>query len=261
MSDEGRPDMHALTDEQLDAELARLPFPDADRGFDDGLLHRYHRGELDEAATAKVEQLLLNSKQARSVLVEADAPVDPALLGRLEDLVVPPGEDGTVASRVGLVMVAIALAASVVAWVMRPATPDFAPRMEIARMTGHVQDVRSGDAPAVPERPRFVPDARVRMVLSPHADNIGGIPEVAAYRIDRDQSMIQVKARITLGETGVRVEGRAGDLFGEAAGAARLHLVFWQQGTARNLHGRGADDAQAAVCGSCWMTVTAEIEP
>lgn len=261
MSDEGRPDMHALTDEQLDAELTRLPFPDADRGFDDGLLHRYRRGELDEAATAKVEQLLLNSKQARAVLAEAATPVDPALLSRLEDVVVPAGEDGTVASRVGLVMVAIALAASVVAWVMRPATPDFAPRMEMARMTGHVQDVRSGDGPAVPAKPHFLVDARVRMVLSPHADNIGGIPDVAAYRIDDDQNMVHVKARITIGETGVRVEGRAGDLFGETAGPSKLHLVFWQQGTARNLHGRSADDAQAAVCGSCWMTVDAEIEP
>ena len=260
MSDESRPDMHALTDEQLDAELGRLPIPDGERPFDDGLLHRYRRGELDEPGVARVEETLLSNRHARSVLGAAAEPVDPARYGRLEELVVPPGEDRTVATRVGLVMVAIALAASVVAWVMRPATPDFAPRMEIARMAGHVQAVRAGDD-SVPEKPRFVRDARVKLVLSPHSDNIGGMPDVAAYRIDRDQNMALVDARITPGETGIRLEGRAGDLFGEETGPAKLHLVFWQKGSARNLHGTGADDAQAAVCGSCWMTITAEIEP
>lgn len=260
MSDKGRPDMNALTDEQLDAELARLPFPDAERGFDDAQLHRYRRGELDEAATARVEQLLLASAQARSVLAEAAAPVDDALLKRLEAVTLPPADEATVATRVGLVAVAIALAASIVAWVMRPATPDFAPRMEIVRMAGQVQTVRSGD-PTLPDTPAYVPDARVRLVLGPHSDNIGAMPEVSAYRIDRDENMVPLKARITRGETGVRIEGRAGDLFGESAGEHKLHLVFWQPGTARSLAGRSADDARAAVCGSCWMTITGEIRP
>lgn len=260
MSDEGRPDMNALTDEQLDAELARLPFPDSERPFDDGLLHRYRQGQLDEAATARVEQLLLQSGRARAVLAEAAAPVDEALLKRLEAIAVPPAEEATVATRVGLVAVAIALAASVVAWVTRPATPDFAPRMELVRMSGQVQDVRSGDG-ALPAKPIYVPDARVKLVIGPHGDNIGALPEVAAYHIDRDENMVPVRARITRGETGVRIEGRAGTLFGEAPGDYELHLVFWPPGTARNLIGRSADDARAAVCGSCWMTIDGEIRP
>jgi len=260
MSDRGKPDMNALTDEQLDAELARLPFADADRGFDDALLHRYRRGELDDTATAKIEQTLLQSRRARGVLAEASRPVDDALMGRLEAVIVPPSDEGTVATRVGLVTVTIALAASVVAWVMRPATPDFAPRLEVARMAGHVQDVRSGDD-SLPEKPAYVPDARVKLVLSPHDDNIGELPEVSTYRVDRDGNIIRVESKVTRGETGIRIEGRAGDLFGEAAGDYALHLAFWPPGASRNLSGRSADDARAAVCGSCWMTLNAEIKP
>lgn len=252
--------MNALNDEQLDAELTRLPFPDRDRAFDDGLLHRYRRGELDDAGTARVEQLLLQSPNARSVLLESAHPVDDALIGRLESVVVPPSDEGTIATRVGLVAVAIALAASIVAWVMRPATPDFAPSMDITLMAGHVLDERDGDTRPV-ETPVFVPQARARFVLTALPGSIGGIPEVAAYRADENGRMVAVDAEVTRGETGVSVEGRAGALFGEAAGTRDLHLVLSAPGRTPSHARRTVDRARADACDTCWMTITAEIRP
>lgn len=259
MSDD-EADMNPLTDAQLDAELARMPFPDVDRSFDDAQFARYRRGDLDEANTARVEQILLQSAQARAVLAEQIAPVDDALLGRLEAIVVPPSEEGTIANRVGIVTVAIALAASVVAWVMRPATPDFAPRMEIASVSGQIKAVRSGDdASAGPLR--FVPDARVKLMLGPLEDHTGGVPQVSAWRVGPDDRLRPVDVRVTQGRSAVRVEGRAGDLFGEAAGTARLHLALSAPDESPRLTRRSVDDARAALCESCWMTITAEIVP
>lgn len=260
MSDD-EADMNSLTDAQLDAELAHMPFPDTDRVFDDALLARYRRGDLDEANTARVEQVLLQSAQARAVLAASTAPVDDALLGRLEAIVVPPASDeGTIANRVGIVAVAIALAASIVAWVMRPVTPDFAPRMELATVSGQIKAVRSGEDPTAGPL-RFVPDARVKMLLGPLDGNAGGIPQVSAYRIGADDRMVPVRVRVTRGKSGVRLEGRAGDIFGEDPGERRIYLVFSPPDDTQSLARHSVDDALSSLCGSCWMTVTAEIVP
>lgn len=255
--------MTPLTDEQLDASLAQMPFPDVDREFDDGLLHRYRHGELDEATASRVERLLLESPRARAVLAEAARPVDEHLLLRLEPIVTTRTDEGSIANRLGIVAVAIALAASVVAVVMRPVAPDFAPRLGLTSVAGQVQEVRSGDLDGLPDStPQFVPDAQMKLVLRPLEGNAGGIPDIAIYRIGPDGRLVRVtEATLTPGPGGVRITGRAGDVLGGQPGTRRLHLVLSPPGEPPAIVGRTPDEARGGVCSSCWLTIDAELLP
>lgn len=256
--------MNPDTDEGLDAMLSALPYPDVDRVFDDALLHRYRRGELDEASRARVEQLLLDSPRARAVLVEASHPVDEALIERLERVVAPAETSSSSVTRWGFVAVAVALAASVLALVIRPPEHPFAPQYTVAAVGGRVQDVRgapgldSGLGKVGPLR--FLTDGRVKIVLQPQAGHSGGTPQVAVFRVGDDGKLLQVQhAGIERGEGGIRIQGRASDLLGPGLGSRRLHVVFSPEGEHPAVAGRAPDEARAAVCETCWLTIDAEL--
>lgn len=254
--------MNPDTDEGLDAMLRALPYPDSDRVFDDALLHRYRRGELDEQSKARVEQLLLDSPRARAVLAEAIHPVDEALIERLEKVVAPAESASSTVTRWGFAAVAVALAASLLALVLRPTRHDFAPQYGVAAVGGRVQDVR--DAPEAGLGGvgplRFVPDGRVKIVLQPQAGHSGGTPEATVFRVGDDGRLMAVQnVGIERGQGGIRIQGRARDLLGGGFGSRRLHVVFTPDGEQPVVSGRTPDEARAAVCETCWLTIDAEL--
>lgn len=262
-TDERHP-MDALTDAQLEGELNRLPYPEVDRDFDDAVLHRYRRGDLDEAEIVQMEKLLLDSPRARAVLAESARTVDPALLQSLESVVTPAGASGTVAPRVGLVAVVVALAASVLALVLRPTDPGFAPRLGISDVAGHVKDTRAADAPAeertLVDTPQYVPDGQLEIVLRAREGNAGGIPDVTLYRVGPDGRLVAAPGEVRSGNAGLRIEARAGDMLGETPGIRRLHMVLSSSEEERpDMTGKSPEEGRALVCKSCWMTLDIEM--
>lgn len=254
--------MNPDTDEGIDAMLSALPYPDVDRAFDDALLHRYRRGELDEAGRVRVEQILLDSPRARAVLVEASHPVDEALLARLERVVAPEAEASSSVTRWGFVAVAVALAASVLGVVLRPTKPEFAPLYGVAAVGGRVQDVREGIDTALGHGGplRFLPDGRVKIVLQPQAGHSGGTPQATVFRVGDDGRLVPVdKVAIERGQGGIRIQGRARDLLGPGLGTRRLHVVFTPEGEQPPVAGRSPDEGRAAVCETCWLSIDAEL--
>lgn len=256
--------MNTDTDEGLDAMLSALPYPDIDRGFDDALLHRYRRGELDEDERAKVEQLLLDSPRARAVLSEATRPVDEALLNRLERVVSPNANANPTVTRWGFIAVAAALVASVVGLMLRPSTPDFAPAYGVAQVGGTVKEVRdeNGLEPGLGlvGPLRFTPDGRVELLLQPLEGHSGGTPAVHVFQVDEDGRLAPASnVGVERGPGGIRIRGKASDLMGEGLGTRQIHVVFTPDGTPSDVAGRVASEAREEACADCWLTLDAEL--
>ncbi len=256
--------MNADTDEGLDAMLSALPYPDIDRGFDDALLHRYRRGELDDDGRAKVEQLLLDSPRARAVLAEAARPVDEALLSRLERVVSPNDNTNPTVTRWGFIAVAAALVASVVGLMLRPSTPDFAPAYGVATVGGTIKEVRdeNGLEPGLGliGPLRFTPDGRLEVLLQPLEGHSGGTPSVHVFHVDADGRLVPVHdVGIDRGPGGIRIQGKASDLLGDGLGPRQMHVVFTPEGTPSEVAGRPASAAREEVCADCWLTLDAEL--
>lgn len=252
------------TDEGLDAMLSALPYPDVDRGFDDALLHRYRRGELDDAERNRVEQLLLDSPQARAVLAEAARPVDDALISRLERVVEPDRGPNPNVTRWGFIAVAAALVASVVGLVLRPSTPDFAPTYGVVKVGGTIKEIRdeNGMEPGLGlvEPLLFTPDGRLELLLQPLEGHAGGTPTTTVLYAGDDGLLVpSTGVEIERGSGGIRIKGRAGDLLGPGVGSRRLHIVFSPDGTRPDVDGRLPSEAREDVCSDCWLTLDAEL--
>lgn len=142
-------------------EAVHAPESADEAPIDDGLLIRFRRGELDDATAASVAGRLARDPAARALLVaqaEAERGSDAMTVARVMSRQRPAGRRGWLAAGAA---VAVALAAALALFVMRPTAPQFAldgPYGGVAESRGEETVSRT-----------FVPGNRLQLFARPDA--------------------------------------------------------------------------------------------
>jgi hypothetical protein len=241
--------MPTLTDTELDLML-RGHCPGAspsaaaacvdDPEFDLGRLLALRAGADDAAALDHVSRCAF----CRALLVEAAEPATDLLVARMDrawSTVGRPeaGADAPAAAdpaparrparvlRFGALGGAIALAAGVLFFALRPGALPPAPEYTLDGPTGGLTEVRAD----VPASNVYLPESQVRLVLRPAGPVVPGAA-AALFRVEADARLVALPAGLVeaMPNGAFLIEAAGRTLFGDTPGRKRLALVVAREG-------------------------------
>jgi len=240
------------TDAEIDA-LARglgpLMQPPAEDDIDLTLLQRYHAGTLDEAELPFVEGVLAADPAARAFVEElGDGPsafrTAWAVKHGLE--AVRPARSP---ARFAWPVVALAMAAAIALFVLRPlAATDAPPGYGVTLVRGAQMAARGSADDPPPERYRIDDAVTLTLALAPEGPPGDGL-RARAFVEDPDGALRPAAAQGVLGGGGAwRLEAPSRALFGDRYGERRLHVAFAYDAAA--LDGLSGQPMPAEVAGA-----------
>jgi hypothetical protein len=235
--------MSAPEDEQIDALLRGLPWPD--RELDDATVERVAAADaLDD----ELEALLAQSGELRELWAQRDQPVSPLLLKRMEKMAPQRRRTGLIA---GIVLAAAILIGVGVTVLNRgPDLPEYA-----VELGGTAKLTRSNSE--APVRAVFRPESRVRITLRP-STRVDGAPKLGVFMAE-DGRLIRIddRGRIEAEPGGVFIFSAKGHaLFGPTSGRFTVYVAI--DADPAEFVGQTVDAARADA--GRWQTIDVEYQ-